>query len=422
MKWADEGLETAQRLLKTDMRYLLSGGSWLTLGQVGISLMAFLISIAFAHFVSKETYGTYRFLQSLFWTLSAFTLTGLPTALTQAIARGYEGDYRRGFLLCALWSMPMAVASIGLAAYYFFNNNATLGYGSLIIAALGPLLQSSLLFGVYLEGKQDFRRYAIYGLILNASPTVLTLLTMMFTDSALAFFVAYLIGNIVTGLLLGIYVYWLYRPNFRTNPHLLSLGAHFSAMNLLTTISQQIDKILVFHYLGAAQLAIYTFALAIPEQLKGVLSNVATLAFPKFSRRPIHEIEANFWGRLLQYILMLGVISALYIVFAPLVFKLILPTYMDSVFYSQVFAISLFGISNLIPLTLLQAHAAKTELYIYNVLSPLFQIGTLIALTATFGLIGTVAARIAGRIFNLALLAILVRYYAARERGDGSHA
>ena len=47
----------------------------------------------------------------------------------------------------------------------------------------------------------------------------------------------------------------------------------------------QSHRILAFHYLGAVELAIYSFAIAPPEQIKGVFKFLGTLALPKFSKR-----------------------------------------------------------------------------------------------------------------------------------------
>ncbi len=54
-------------------------------------------------------------------------------------------------------------------------------------------------------------------------------------------------------------------------------------MGLINALAGQLDKIITYHYLGASELAIYSFAVAMPEQIKGIFKNLNTLAFPKFS-------------------------------------------------------------------------------------------------------------------------------------------
>lgn len=411
-------LRWSERYTKTDMVYLLRNSGWLTLGQVGVAGTALLLSIAFAHFVPKETYGTYRYLLSIFWILSAFCFTGLPTAVTQAVARGFEGAYLRSFRVSLLWSMPMAVLACGTSAYYFLQGNISLGYGLLVIAVLGPLFQPALLFASFLEGKRDFMRYTLYGVAVNIVPALLSFAAMFVTSEPLAFLGTYLVGNVATGFLCNWLAYRVHSPNSEVNPELERLSFHFSLMNVLSTIANQIDKLLVFHYLGAAQLAVYAFATALPEQVKGVFNNVAGAAFPKFSSKDPQELRGNFWGRIGLFTIVLIVATAAYIFIAPYVFHWFFPAYEDAIFYSQVFALSLIVVSNTVPLTLLQAQAAQKELYIFNIISPIFQIGVLFFLTITYGLMGTIVARIVTRIINTLLLAGLVEYY--WRRGDAS--
>ena len=407
-------LRWSERIFRTDMRYTLKGIGWLTVSQIGIALVAFGSSIAFAHFVTKEAYGTYRFLLSVFWTLSAFSLTGLSTAATQAIARGDEGVYRRSFRLTVLWSIPISLISIPGAAYYFLQHNITLAIGLLIMAAIGPFMQASFLFGIYLEAKREFRLYSLFGIALNFFPALLLVLSMFLTKEPIVFFAIYLIGNVAIGLAFGWWVYFRFKPNDKVNTEYFKNGSHFSAMNVLATIAQQVDKLLIFHYLGAAQLAIYTFALALPEQAKGLLNNIGTLAFPKFSQRSAQEIEANLWRRMGYYTAFLVVVTLVYVLLAPIFFKIFFPTYSDAIWYSQLFALSLIFVSNTVPLTVLQAQAAKLELYIFNILSPIVQILALFVFILMYGLLGVIIARIVARIFNLVLLSGLVKYHSLR--------
>ncbi len=405
-----------ERYTKTDITYLASGGFWLSLDQVATGLAAFLLAIAFAHFVPKETYGTYRYLLSAFWVLTAFSLTGLPTALSQAVARGREGVYRSSFATSLAWGLPFGVIALGISAYYFVNANAQFGYGFLIIAVLGPLMQPAYLFGSYLIGKKEFRVVAISGAIFAVAPAAALFATMFATQSPLVFLVIYLLSSVVTGFALAAFTYIRYRPNRVNDPEFRALGAHFSVMNLLTTLAGQVDKLVVFHYLGAVELAVYAFATALPEQLKNVFGGVSTLALPKFVARPFEEVRANFWNRLWLLTAGLALAALAYAAAAPMLFHIFFPTYAEAIFYSQVYALALVPIGSALPSTLLKAHEAKRELYILNIVSPVFQILALVLLTSMYGLIGAIAARIAGRVWTFAVSGALLEAYAWRRK------
>ncbi|KND47923.1 MAG: O-antigen export protein [Parcubacteria bacterium C7867-004] len=408
-------LRPLERYTKTDMSYLTRGGFWLTLDEAVGAIAALLLSIAFAQFLPKEVYGTYRFLLALFWVLTAFTMTGLPSAISRAVARGKEGAFRSSFGYSIRFALPLSVLALGTSGYYFIQGNVELGYGLLIIAMLGPLMQAAYLWSAYFNGKKKFRSVAFCGIVFSIVPALALLATMFVSKEPLTLLFSYLASTVLTGLLISVFILVRERPNREPDPEYKNLGWHFSAMNLLSTIAQQVDKIVVFHYLGAVQLAVYALATALPEQVKNVFGSVSTLAFPKFVERPFREIQKTFWYRFWGFTGLLTIVAIAYAIIAPFAFSILFPQYQEAVLYSQIFALALIPTGNTLAVTLLQAHKAKRELYIFNVLSPVFQILALIVLTSLFGLLGTVIARITGRAWSFVLAGILVTTYGWRE-------
>jgi O-antigen/teichoic acid export membrane protein len=407
----------AEKVTHTDLEYLFTNGFWLTLAQIGIALIAFVLSIAFAHFVTKDTYGTYRYLLSIFWTLTAFSLTGLPVAMARAVARGEDGAYVESFWLSMIWSWPMVLISLGLAGYYYLQGNHLLMIGAIIIAIIGPFMQSTYLFGAFFEGKRAFRANAIAGIILNVVPALALIGAMFLTQDPLIYLAVYLVGNAGTAGVISLVAYFKYKTNSIKSEKLFTLGGHFSIMNILSTIASQVDRLLVYHYLGAAELAIYVFATAMPDQVKNIFNNVTTLAFPKFANRSLKEIHETLLFRLAGFTGIMTIVAIAYIVVAPLAFHILFPAYASSIGYSQLYALALIPIGNMIPTTALQAHAANRELYIFNILSSLVQIGLLFPAIALYGLLGAVIARIISRTFNLALAQGMLEYRMTRSEG-----
>ena len=408
-------LHWGEQYAKTDLMYLTKNASWLTISQISISAFALLTSIAFAHFIPKEVYGSYRYLLSLFWTLTTFSLTGIPTALARAIAKGEDGAYKESIRLSLIWSGPMILISLGLAVYYFAQGNLLLFSGALIIAIIGPLMQPTYLFGSFLEGKRAFRATAIAGIVLNLVPMLALIGTMFVSKNPLSFLAVYLIANAGMAALISWYIWKKHRPTeHKPTESLFSLGAHFSAMNILAGIAGQIDRLLVFHYLGAIELAVYSFAIALPDQIKSMSNNIATIAFPKFASRPFSEIRETLSHRLGGFTLLMAALAGVYICIAPLAFHIFFPAYGEAVFYSQIYALALIPLASIFPMTALQAHAANKELYILNIVSSVFQIGILFPAIAYYGLLGAVVARILSRTFNLVLSIALTTIYSRK--------
>lgn len=422
MKWARDAsgrfLRWVGRYTKTDMVYLTSGAFWLGVDQAINGLFAFGLTIAFAYFVPKEDYGTYRFLTAGLWLLTAFTMTGLSTAMSQAVARGKDAAYLASFKTSMLWGIPMAVIAFCVSAYYFFAGNSELGIGFLIVALLGPFLQSAYLWGSYFLGKKSFISIALWGTPFALIPAAALLGTMFFTDDPIIFFATYLLSTILTGLALGWVAQKRIPPNNEADHGFKNLGAHFSVMNLLSTAAAQIDKLAVFHYLGAVELAVYSLATGLPDHIKNVFSGVSSVALPKFVSRPLNEIRANFWYRIILFTVFSGGIAGVYALIAPYLYQWFFPAYGEAIIYSQIYALSLVLMGNTLPITLLQAHEAKRELYIFNIVTPIVQIASLVFFTAWFGLIGTISARIAARAWSMVFGGVLVEVYAARTKNS----
>ena len=85
------GLRYLERYTKTDMVYLVKGGFWSIFSQIIVTVSTLLLAMAFAYFISKETYGQYKFILSLANILGVFTLTGLGTAVMKSVTGGFEG-------------------------------------------------------------------------------------------------------------------------------------------------------------------------------------------------------------------------------------------------------------------------------------------------------------------------------------------
>jgi O-antigen/teichoic acid export membrane protein len=407
----------SEKYTKTDMVYLVKGGFWLSFGQIGISLIAFILSITFARYVSKEVYGTYRFLISLFWTLAAFSFSGLSSAVIRAIAQGKEGAFKQSFPYILYGSLPMSLIAFCVSAYHFYFNNQTLGYGALAIGILGPLFHLAYSYGSFLEGKKEFKFNSLLGIILNTIPAIALITGTFFLKNSLYFFLIYLITHILTGGVLCIWTLKKYKPNSIKSDNLLKLGTHFSLMNILNTISNQIDQLLTFHFLGPAQLAIYSFTKAIPDQFTALFNTASILAFPKFTNKSVEDIEKTFWRKIVGFTIITTLSSAVLYFSAPYIFEYLFPKYLDSIYYTQIYAFALIPIATLLPVTVLQAHTAKRELYIFNTASACFNILILFILIPRYFILGAVLAKISSRIFNLALSSLLVsRFFAHHSK------
>ncbi len=404
-----------EKYTKTDMLYLAKGGFWAIVSQITLSTATLLLTIAFAKYLSKETYGQYKYILSIAGTLKIFTLSGIGISTLQAVSKGHEGTLRYAFWQNIKWSVLFLLAAGAGAIYYFINGNSTLGISLLIIGCLSPIWASTNLYSSFLTAKKDFRRNAIYfDIIGNLFPYTSLFLTMILTDNVLWLIFIYFVSNTLIGLILYFRILKIYKPNNDVDPEILLYSKHQSFLGIIGTLSENIDQILVFHFIGPAQLAIYNFAIGLPNQIKGPLQNLGNLMFPKFVERDNKDIRAGMNNK----IFLLFITSIFFIVIywftAPFIYKWFFPKYIDSIFYSRIYAVSLLWIVSVPPNTYLSAKRKTREQFNGLLYGFIVQVICMLIGMYYWGLMGLIGARVITRLV-IALIALVLYDKASKE-------
>lgn len=392
-------LRFLEKRLKTDVGYTLRGGSWLISGHfVGI-VATLLTSYIFANYLSPEIYGQYKYILTIGIFLTTFSLTGSAAAVSQAAARNISGFLSYIKKISLSYGMIISLISIIGAVYYFLHNNQILATGLLIIAVLQPFLNSTSLIQSHLQGTQQFKR-SVYGQsIKTIFVTSVIALSAFITQDILVLLTSYYLAHIISNYILEYY----FAPknellvDVEGSRSLLQYAKHSSLRNIFTGISDQLDKILIFQNLGAAELAHYTFATALPEQLKGVTKAIEQLLLPRYSNHSKTQIIKSLPRKTLIYFCFLVVVIGCYILVAPFIYKLLFPAYIGSTMLSQIYSVSMIFALASLPVTALKAHMAEKQLYTLQISTSVVQVFAVVILLYTYGLIGIIAARFISR-------------------------
>lgn len=387
---------------------LLRSGFWLNLSSIVTLLLSFGLSILCANLLPKEVYGTYQYFLSLVAIFTAFTLTGVNSAVTRSVAQGNEGALRESLSPQLRWNVPAVLLALGAAVYYFLYGNAQLALGLLIISCTLPLLTIGNTYTAYLIGKQEFRKYFLYstlaGLLYYAG-----IVTVVLVAPSVLFLLAANLALTSLGAWLCLRSVLKRIPKSAPgDPGSITYGKHLSLMNALGVIASQIDTLLVFHFLGPIQLATYTIATLIPEKLSGLLKNTTTSYLPRFAEREPVEVRSSLPRLAIALFALISIGACAYIVILPVFFSVVYPRYIEAVPYSQAFFLTLFAaVGNLIG-TVLLAHRNIRRLYVLNIVTPIMQIAFQIIGILWAGLWGLVLARVASSIlFSLLTIPIV---------------
>jgi O-antigen/teichoic acid export membrane protein len=339
----------------------------------------------------REVYGNYKFILSAVSILGALSLAGMGTAVIQAVAAGKEGVLRDAVRTSLRWGVfPWAVALV-MALYYFFVENIGLGIALIIAGTCMPLINAYSLSNSLFSGRKDFKRSTVFAMSSQIGTTLLLIVTAIFIHDAVVLVAVNFISSAIFASLFYFYIIRKYQPNNVTDPDMISYGKHVSYMNFFGTLANQLDKVLVFHFLGAAELAIYAFAIAIPEQVKGSYKNLFNIALPKMSSADPSLLRASVLDKVfrLTAVTILGV--AVYYFAAPYIYAIFFPKYLDAVWYSQVYMLGLATVPGIALFSsYFQVKRDTVTLYKLTVLSNIVTIFLSVVLIYSYGLAGAV--------------------------------
>lgn len=395
-------LRWSEKYTKTDMVYLATGGFWLILGQILSSASSFLLAIAFANLLPKETYGNYKYILSLVGMLSILTLPGINTAVVRSIAKGYEGSFFPALKTKIKWGAIGSLAGLSVAIYYFIVPQYELAISMLIVSAFIPFTEGLVLYQSFLNGRKMVKILTKYITSVKIVSLIALVVSIYISDNLYIILIAFFLPITLMRLFFILKIKNNFSLNNKTDGNTVKYGKSLSWINVISIIGGQIDKVLIFNYLGAMELAVYSLAIAPLEQIKSLFKNITVLTLPKFSEQSVKNINKKaILSKIAKLSILIILITIIYIILAPFVFKIVFPKYPEAVFYSQIFSISLISISLFIIISFFESQKMTKEIYTFNILSNIIMIATLFIFVFYFGLLGAIIARVISRFINL---------------------
>ncbi len=380
-------LDFFSKTFKTDVSYVIKGSFWWVFGRLISFFASFLILFFFSRLASKEVYGAYQYIISLCAIFSILTLPGLDTALVRAVAQKKE----RTFFLCEKeklkFGLILFLVLSSISGYYFFKKNFELGLGFLFGGIFLPFLSIFSLYIAFWQGRQRFdlqnKYFALHNLLASLIFVSILILKPTIVFSAFAFYFSFTLAT---------FLFWLktkkeINKNSEEDKETLSFGKHLTLMYFPQALSQQLDYVLLWHFVGPKAVAIYTFSLRVIERL-GELIPFSTLALPKMAQKDITKIKKSIFEKFLKLFPIAILIFLAYYFFAPILYQIFFPNYTESIFYSRIFAIFLLTSPFWFLSTALVAGQKKKELYIINFVSQGLKILLYSILIPFFGIWG----------------------------------
>jgi len=392
-------LRKTEKYTKTDMVYLASGGFWQGAGQVLTGLISLALTIVFANYLPKETYGVFRYTLSIAGVLSIFTLTGMGQAVSQAVANGAEGVFVSAVKYQLKWNVLQFLVFISLSAYYLLNNNAELALSLSILGVLTPLTAALSTYGGYLGGKREFRLANIYNVV-SVAVYAIGMATVIFVNGEVVWLIAvYALTSFGTTLYFYLSTLRRFKPptsdETGADVAVKKYGRELTFIGFLGPIMAQIDKIILAQFWGATPLAVYSLATAVPNRATSPLKSWVGIGMPKFSTKTPQEINTIFYTRIFQGLLIGALCTGAYVLLSPYLFTYLLPKYLEALPFSQLLSASfIFALPNRYISLLMTSQKLSRLIFLNSIVQSAIKIGLYVILGIWGGVLGLIVANV----------------------------
>jgi O-antigen/teichoic acid export membrane protein len=334
-------LRWSEKYTGTDMVYLAHGSFWLSGSSVITGAVSFGLALAFANLFSPHEYGTYKYALTLFGIFAITSLRGMDEAVTQAVSRGKDGTVVMGLAAKIRYGLIGSLGALFVATYYFYYGNTIVAWCMIVAAIFVPLMEPLGIFNAVLVGKRDFRLSSLLGIAGQIFSATALALALFISDNAIIIFIAYTTTWSLSRWLSLRYTLRKYPPNKEIEPGALSFALHNGLVGAVGILLSSLDSILVYHYLGAAELALYTFALAPVTQARALLNTPTALATPKLASQST-AVVGKVLKRRTIILFFIGIALTLgYCILAYPFYYLFFPNYIDAVPFSLVFSLTI---------------------------------------------------------------------------------
>ncbi|MEX1026543.1 MAG: oligosaccharide flippase family protein [Candidatus Paceibacterota bacterium] len=399
-RYIKQWLRWSERYTKTDMVYVASGSFWVAVRSGGVMVISLGSMTAFAHLATQELYGEYQYVLSMIGLMFIFGLPGMKSALVRSVARGYEGSLSAASKETFLWSGMATLVLGGVSGWYVFQGNTELGAVFALAALAFPLKGAVQLFVQHWEGRQQFGVWSISYIVFQFVTMGSVVTALFFTDSLVTIFALFFGAQIIAGSALYI-VAVRSRKNNDVDPGLISFSRHLSVMSVLGTIAGRIDRIILWHFMGPIDLAVYSFARDPVNKVQGALP-IQTLALPKLSRNRVDSPGRK--KKVFQKIIMLFAVTVplagVVALGAPFVYAILFPQYTEAVQYIPLLTVPIM----LLPLSILgsslTAEMKTQSMYITRTVVPIVTIVLFLILVPLAGIWGVIFSVIISQVLS----------------------
>lgn len=390
-------LTSASKRWKFDAHYFAKNSFLVLVGQAVGFVRGIVSGYLVARFFDQAVYGEYQFMLSVMGMLAVLGIPGMATPVARAWSKNEPFD------LGIITRHQAIVGSVGslllLCAIPFLGMYGKADLWPLFVAAavVFPIPSIAMVrFGSYTVGKPRFDIALRAGIVWSVLSIVCTALIILFWQSALLVLVVATIVPPVVYLWMG----RAFVPPESKDPEdskkIIRFAWKLTFASLPADLTWYVDKLMISHFFGLNQLALFSVALIVPEQVKLFTKQFFPVAFSKQasvvdSRATRRKLTAAVLGGM-------GVFAAgaaVYAIASPILMPLLFPQYdaTQLTLLTSVAAVTVITNPASLFAQYLEAQGMLRETRIAQWSAAVLFAISLVTLIPTMGLLGAVLAR-----------------------------
>lgn len=377
--------------------YFRSASSYLGLKLIIFSIAGLATQYLLTHYLAKEDYGLLVWVTTIIALLGPFGLPGISTSITGAVAKGYDGNFRRGTWLEMAGGTVGGLVLLGFAGYYWFWTHEPQKALIFVVAGvLGPGLWLDTHL-CYWNGKKNFKAIFWWSVPVRLLQLLATAIVLYYSSDPVWVFGIQTVIQVAANIGAAVGIMKIGEINRETSKEYQSYGWFANGLYLLGSVTVQIDKLIIGILFGLEKLAIFAVGELIYNYFyKTPKSALDQIFLPRLAEMSLKD--ASFWIRKRQPFLVAGifVIALLTGIILPMVYRsLFSAKYDESIFYAYLFLLNvIFSSPVLLVGAMMKAHGLKKESAIAQVIISITPLVLILPFAYWWGLKGVVFARI----------------------------
>src|SRR4030042_6349600 len=230
------------------------------------SLDGFFLNVLLVRFLSFEDLGNYKLFFSVLNILILFSINGLGTSVTKAVAKRFSVFFKKAVYVSALFSLIASALLIVLAFSYYKDHS--IKWALLLSSFIVPIYYGFNTWEPYYYGKRGFKTVFLLNALIGGTRFVVCAAILFFYRSYFYAIIAYLL---IVSLYNLIFFFWIVR---RIKPEkidkekekdYLKHGFRLTGSSAISVIATNIERIILNSVSGATMVGIYSVVEVFPK-------------------------------------------------------------------------------------------------------------------------------------------------------------